>query len=119
MTSVGRLGRGLAAALGVVGQDDRGDDEGHDHGEEPGRVIDEFGGERCLEGGEKKAEPGQLALSISEETGRTHSDSLARNGLIAVTRSADSALSDRAPSIASPSLNHRVSAGHRAGVDGL
>ena len=57
----GLLHRLGAAALGVVGQNDRGDEQGDHDGEEPGRVVDELGGERRLEGGQQEAHPRERA----------------------------------------------------------
>jgi hypothetical protein len=67
-----------AAALGVVGEDHGGDERGDHHGEEPRRVVDESGCQRRLEGGQQEAEPGEAALALGEETGRSHRASLPR-----------------------------------------
>lgn len=65
--SLCRLGRDGAAALGVVGEDHGGHDHGHDDGEEPGRVVDQLGGQRGLEGATAGVVPPTLALRRETE----------------------------------------------------
>ena len=60
---------GRPATLGVVGDDHSGNEKSDHHGEEPGGVVDELGGGRCLERGEQKAHPREATLTLGQKTG--------------------------------------------------